>query len=118
MAELAESLCLDLTDTFTGNIELLADLFQSSGAAVLESETQPEHFLFTFCQGSEHLIQLFLEKGEGSSLSGNRHIVILNEITEMAVLLLADGSFKGDRLLGDLDGPVPAGAVCSHARVC
>ena len=99
MAEFAECLCLNLADTLTGDIELLAYLFQGPGTAVLEAETQTEHFLLTLCQCAEHLIQLFLEKGKSGCLSGDRDIVVLNEIAEVAVLFLADGSLKGDGLL-------------------
>ena len=47
MAELAQSLCLDLAYTLTGNVELLAHLFKGAASAVLKTEAEPEHLLLT-----------------------------------------------------------------------
>ena len=38
MAELTQSLGLDLTDTLTGDVELLAHLLKGAGAAILDTE--------------------------------------------------------------------------------
>ena len=60
MTELAESLGFDLTDTFTGNVEFLAHLFQGSGSSVIQAKTQAKHLLFSFRQRTQNLVQLFL----------------------------------------------------------
>ena len=44
MAQFPQSLGLDLTDTLTGDVELLAHFLQSAGAAVLDTEA--EYFAF------------------------------------------------------------------------
>ena len=51
MTELAESLRLNLTDTLTGYIKLLADFFKSSASAVLKTETEFENLGFTGSEG-------------------------------------------------------------------
>ena len=39
MTKLAQGLCLNLTDTLTGDIKLLSHLFQSSGTTVIQTKT-------------------------------------------------------------------------------
>ena len=51
MTELAESLCLNLTDTLTGYIKLLADFLKGSASAVLKTETEFENLGFTGSEG-------------------------------------------------------------------
>ena len=45
-AELAEGLGFDLADTFAGDVELLADLFERVFAFAADSETKPNHLFF------------------------------------------------------------------------
>ena len=52
MAQLSEGLGLDLADAFPGDVELLADLLQGAGAAVLNAEAQDVYKR----QGSVHTI--------------------------------------------------------------
>ena len=103
MAELAQGLGLDLADTLARDVELLADLLQGPGPAVVQTEAQAQHLLLALREGPQDLVELLLEQGEGGGVRGDGHVVVLNEITEVAVLLLADGRLEGDRLLGDLD---------------
>ena len=52
MAELAQRLGLDLTDTLTGDIVLRAHLFQGAGVSVIKAETKLDHVRLTGRQGS------------------------------------------------------------------
>ena len=45
MTELSERLGLDLTDTLTGDVELLADLLKGAASAVLKTEAQAQDLL-------------------------------------------------------------------------
>ena len=47
MSELSERFGFDLSDTFTGNVEFLADFFQCAASAVFETESHGEHSLLT-----------------------------------------------------------------------
>ena len=47
MTQLAQSFCLDLTDTLSCDIELFTNFLQSSGTSVVQSETEAENLLFT-----------------------------------------------------------------------
>ena len=47
MTELAQRLGFDLADTLSGNVKFLADLFKSTGAAVIETEAELDNVLLT-----------------------------------------------------------------------
>ena len=51
VTELSESLCLDLTDTLTGDVKLLAYFLKSSCATVVKSETELDDVLFSGGKG-------------------------------------------------------------------
>ena len=102
MAKLSKGLCLDLANTFSGNIKLLANLFQCSCTAVIQSETKSKHFLLSFGKGSQNFYQLLLKKSESCCICRNRHIIILNKITQMTVLFLTDWCLQRYRFLGNL----------------
>lgn len=50
MAQLAQGLGFDLADSFSCNVELLADFLQGSRAAVLQSEAQTDYLALTLGQ--------------------------------------------------------------------
>ena len=52
MAQLAQSLGLDLPDAFPGHVELLSQLFQGAGLPVLQPEAQSQHPFLPGCQAS------------------------------------------------------------------
>ena len=90
MTELSESLCLDLSDTLSGNVKLLAHLFKSTGTAVLKTESETEHLFLTLGKGGKHLAKLFLEQDKGSCVRRCGSIIIGDKVAQMAVLLLAE----------------------------
>ena len=99
MAKLSERLGFDLTDTLTRNVEFLADFLKGAGTAVIQTEPQAKDLLFSLCQRAQHFNELLFQKRKGCCICRDRNIVILNKISEMAVLLLADRCLEGDRLL-------------------
>ena len=50
VAQFPQGLGLDLADALTGDVELLAHLFQGAGSAVLQAEPKTEHLLLSLCQ--------------------------------------------------------------------
>src|SRR5699024_10177256 len=102
MTEFSQSLRLNLTDTLTGHIELFSYLFQRTGTAIVQSETQAQHLLLSLGQRAKHLLQLFFQHRKRRGICRNRNIVVLDKIAQMAVFLLADRRFQGNRLLRDL----------------
>ena len=103
MAELPQGLGLDLTDALPGDVELLAHFLQGAGAAVLNAEAQLEHLLLPGRQSAQHIHKLLLEQGEAGGLGGLGGVLVGDEVAQMGVLLLPDGSFQADGLLGNLE---------------
>ena len=93
MAELSESLGLDLADTLTGYVELLANLFKGAGASIFNTEAQAQNLLFSGSKSAENLLKLFAQEGEGCSLGGLGSVLVGNEVAKMAVFFLTDRSF-------------------------
>ena len=90
MPQLTQGLGLDLADTLTGDVELLAYLFQRAGTAVLDTEAQLQHLLLPGRQGTQHIHQLLLQQGKAGGLAGLGRGLVGDEVAQMAVLLLAD----------------------------
>ena len=55
MAELAKSLCLDLTDTLTRNVEMIADFFERLAVSVFKAETHLNDFPLPVGEGVENV---------------------------------------------------------------
>ena len=99
MAQLSESLRLDLSDTLTGNVELLADFLKRALSAVVESEAQTEHLASSLGKGSEHVVELLFKKHLRCRLCRSGSFLVRYEVTEVAVLLLAYRRFEGNGVL-------------------
>src|SRR3990172_1946896 len=103
VAEVAERLRLDLADALAGDVELLADLLESPGAAVLQPKPELEHPPLTTGQRVEDRLDLLLEELMRGRLRRRERTPVLDEVAEVGVLLLADRRLQRHRLLGDLD---------------
>ena len=99
--ELAQRLGFYLANALAGDAEALAYLFQSVRAAVLQPEAIVQHFALALGEGVEHLLDLLVEQVSGRGLLGVGKFPVLDEVAELAVLLLADGRFEGDGELCD-----------------
>ena len=62
MTELAERFRLYLSYALAGDIELLTDLFESAGSAVLETEAQAEHAFLTRRERMENFAELLAQE--------------------------------------------------------
>ena len=102
MAQLTQSLRLDLADTFSGYIKFLAHFFQRSCSAIIQTKAQTQYFFFSFCQSIQYFHELFLQQSKCCRFCGCGNIVIGNEITQMAVFFFPDRSFQRNRLLCNL----------------
>ena len=103
MAELPEGLRLDLSYALPGDAEVSADLFEGAVAAVLEAEPELEDPGLAVAQRLQHIVHLLLEELVGGRLGGSQRAAVLDEVPQVAILLLADGGLQGDRLLGYLE---------------
>ena len=68
MTQLAQRLCLNLTDAFTSYVKFLADFFQSSGTAVYNAETELKDLLLTRGKRGENLFELLTKERERGCL--------------------------------------------------
>ena len=64
VTKLSECLRLNLTDTLTRNAKVLSNLFQCTGSAVINTEPETQHALFTRRQCVKNILKLFLQKRE------------------------------------------------------
>src|SRR5262245_48204184 len=103
MPELAQRLRFDLANPLARHREAGADLLQGKVRALADAEAQAENLLLAGGEGGEHLLRLIAEIHADHRLGGRRDRLVLQEIAEMAVLVVADGCLEGNRLLGDLE---------------
>src|SRR5512147_3337904 len=102
VAELAQRLGLDLADALAGHLEVLADLLEGVVALLPDAEAHAEDLLLARRQGGEHLPRLLRQVHVDDRVRRRDEGLVLDEVAEVAVLLLADGGLEGDGLLRDL----------------
>src|SRR5262245_9815233 len=103
MAEFAQRLRFDLADALSRDGKILADLLEGVLAAVGQPEAESQHLLLARRQRVEHLVGLLAEAQADHALDRRAHLLVLDEVAQMAVLLFADRGLEGDRRLRDLE---------------
>ena len=66
VAQLADCLVFNLTDTLTGNTKVLTHFFQGVGTAVIHTKTHAQHICLTLGQGVQDLLQCFCQQCVGA----------------------------------------------------
>ena len=90
VAHFAERLGLDLPNAFTGDLELMADVFQRAGVAITDAKAKLEHLPFAFIQAAQHVAQHVLEQAEAGDVEGILRRLVLDEIAKAGVIAVAD----------------------------
>ena len=106
MAQLAHRLGLDLADPLAGHAVDLADLVERLGLAVGEAEAHRDHAGLALGERVEHRVQLLLQQREAHRVGRDDRLGVLDQVTELAVAVLAERGVQRDRLaavLLDLD---------------
>src|SRR5215471_294339 len=103
MAQLAQSFGLDLADALAGDVELFAHLFQRAAAAIIQSKAQLQHFALALSQAIQDILHLLFEELMAGGIGWCESRVVLDEITQVAIIFLADGHLQAHRLLADFD---------------
>src|SRR2546428_3797663 len=103
MLELAQRLGLDLADALARDRELLADLFQRVVGIHADAEAHAQHALFAPRQGRQDAGGGFAEIRLNRGVDRQDRVLVLDEIAEVGILLIADRGFQRQRLLGDLE---------------
>src|SRR6266542_7164940 len=86
MAELAERLGLDLPDALARDREVLPHLFERVLAAVREPEPEAQDLLLARRERVQHLVRLLAERQRDDRLHRRDHLLVLDEVAEVAVL--------------------------------
>src|SRR5512133_1812535 len=103
VAQLPERLRLDLADALARHLEVLPDLLERVVALLADAEAHAEDLLLARREGGEHLPGLLGQVHVDDRVRGRDERLVLDEVPEVAVLLLADGRLEADRLLRDLE---------------
>src|ERR1700744_4096986 len=89
--QLRHRLRLDLADALTRDAVHLADLVEGAGLAVGQAEAQAYDAGFALGKRLEHRLQLVLQQREAHGINRDHGFAVLDEVTELAVALVADG---------------------------
>src|SRR4249920_1013490 len=103
MLEFAQRLGLDLTDALARHRELLANLLQSMVFIHSDAETHAENALFAWRQRRRNARGGLAQVGLDGGIDRQDRVLVLDEVAEVAVLLVADRGLERERLLGDLE---------------
>ncbi|EDQ03721.1 hypothetical protein OIHEL45_00375 [Sulfitobacter indolifex HEL-45] len=102
MLELAQRFGFDLTNTFTGDRELLADLFKRMVSVHADAKTHPQDTFLTRGERRQHAGCGFLQVLLNGGIQRQHCVLVFDEVAKLAVFLVADWRLEADRLLGNL----------------
>src|SRR5690554_5067150 len=102
VAQFAQGLGFDLTDTLPGYVELFADFFQGVVGVHFNTETHAQYFRFASGQAGQHGAGCLAQAFSRGGIHRRQGLDIFDEIAQMAVFIVANRGFHGDRLFGDL----------------
>src|SRR5215472_9855028 len=103
VAELAQGFRFDLANALASHLEILPDLFQRVVALFSDAKAHSEDLLLARRERLENLPSLFREVHVDHRFRGGNDALVLDEIAEMRIFLLADWGLEADGLLGDLE---------------
>src|SRR6516225_4249570 len=92
--QLAQSLGLDLAYALTGYAELLADLLERVIGVHADAEAHAQHALLARGKRSQHARGRLPQIGLNGSVDGQHRIAIFDKITQVRILLIADGRLQ------------------------
>src|SRR5574341_817827 len=102
MAQFAQRLGFDLTNTFARHLKVLTDLFECVIRGFPNPEPFSKHFFFSRRQGFQRAVDLALQVIANRRFQGRDRLLVFDEITQMTVFLFSDRGFERDRLPRDL----------------
>src|SRR4030095_2105144 len=99
VAHLAQSLCFDLTNALTSDLELPAYFFKRSAVTVDQPETLLEHLPLAICQSFEDIFNFLLQQNNRSHIAGVFSASVLDKVAKIRFFAFADGRLKCNRML-------------------
>ena len=103
MLQLPQRLGLDLADTLSGHRELLADFFQRVIGVHADAEAHAQHAFFARGERGQHARRGLAQVGLDRRIDGQDRVLVLDEIAEVQIFLVADRRFERQRFLRDLE---------------
>ncbi len=95
MLQLAQRLRLNLADAFARDRKLLAHFLKCVIGVHPDSETHPQHPLLAGRERRQHAGGGFAQIGLNRRVDRQNRILVLNEVPEVTILLVADGKSRG-----------------------
>ena len=95
MSQLCQGLGLDLANTFPGDAEVVAHLFEGANLAVGEAEAHDEDFTLAIVQSLEGEAGVALQQVEGGGFNRNLSFGVFNEIAERRIVFFAEWRLAG-----------------------
>src|SRR5262249_49759433 len=99
LADLAERLLLQLTNSLARQVVLVADLFERELVFVVEADTPANDARLDGREMTEQTTHLFAPLLRNEALVGRHHVVVLQEVDELAAVLVAHGAIERERRL-------------------
>src|SRR6185437_2902587 len=109
MPQFAQCLSLNLTNTFTGDVETAANFFQGMCRAILHAKAHSENFLLTRAKGAQYTSRSFLQVIFHSRLRRRNRSTILDEVAEARIRLRSYWRLQRDRCPHNLEGIAHSG---------
>src|SRR5665213_3972957 len=100
--QLAQRLRLDLANALARDVELLADLFQRVVGVHLDAEAHPQHLRLARRQRVEDVLADIAQARVDRGVGRRHRRLVLDEVAQMRIVVVADRRFHRDRLLADL----------------
>src|SRR6266566_8277658 len=97
--ELLERVVLDLADALAGDAERAADLLERARLRAREPEAELDHLAVAFGQRGQRVLDVFSAEGDRRSVERRLGLLVLNEVAELGLFLLADRLLERDWML-------------------
>src|SRR5690606_1518699 len=102
VAELPQRLRLELADALPRHANLPADAFQRAASPIHQAVPHRDHITLAVRQRLEHRADLLAQELASGRVRRSRQLLVLDEVTEAAVLFLADRHLEAHRVLAQL----------------
>src|SRR5262249_29733206 len=103
-AQLLERLVLDLTDALARDVERPADLVERAGRLAVQPEAHLEHAALALAEHLEGAGERLVAERQRSLLVGERLGLVLDEVAELRLLVVADRLLERDGRLRSARG--------------
>src|SRR5436190_18278296 len=97
--ELLQRVVLDLTDALARHAEGAADLFERARLLALEAEAELDHLALSLRERLQRLLDVLTAERQRGLLVGRLGQLVLDEVAELRLLLLADRLLERDGVL-------------------